>query len=124
MSVYPAGVKQYYREELTASTGAVTAINHPCVVKAISARPVVTSSTQVTNYPSMILKIFDGTDSSMVIRFAGSVGGNVRNDNSTILVPASGIKINTSLGIEVEVINGQSLHNAYLTYSSISVMYQ
>ena len=123
MSVYPAGVKQYYREELTAATGAVTAINHPCVVKAISARPVVTTQPD-TNYPSMILKIFDGTDSFMVMRFAGSVGGNVRNDNSTILVPAIGIKINTSLGIEVEVINGHSLANSDLTYSSISVMYQ
>jgi len=120
--IYPACVKQYYRAELTAATGAVTAIDRPCVIKSISASPLVDTNTAAI--PSMILKVFDGTDSSMIMRFAGSVGAQYRNDNVSILIPASGIRVNTSLGIEVEVIDADGVSTSDLIYSSISMMYQ
>jgi hypothetical protein len=122
LSVYPAGVKQYYREELTAATGAITAINHPCVIKSISVSPRI--KTSVNSFPVIILKIFDGTDSSMISRFGGSCGANIENTNMSILVPADGIKVNTSLGLEIEVIVSAGVSTANTTYCSISMMYQ
>ena len=121
MSVYPAGVKHYFRNELTVADGTVTAINHHCVVKSISAAPM---SDFAKGHPhaTIIFDVFDGT--SLVLRMSGSVGPNMNNANMDILIPADGIRINDSLKIKCTAINQQSVSGSQLMHSDISVLYQ
>ena len=122
MSVYPAGVKQHFRSTLTEAEGTGTLINHPCVVKYISACP--TSFETITNFynsDSVVLYVYDGT--TRIIAMAGSGNANYSCSNSSILIPADGLKIKNYLAMkcEHEYGSGTTSENKY---ANISVVYQ
>lgn len=121
MSVYPAGVKQYFRNELTVADGTVTAIDHHCVVKSISAAPR-SELGKLAPYPAIIFDVFD--DTSLVLRMSGSVGPNLHTTNMDILIPADGIRIKDSLKIKCTVIAAAGASDSQLMYTDISVLYQ
>lgn len=123
MSVYPAGVKQFFRNTLTVANGKVTLIDHPCVVKHISTCP--TSSDTLTNFEtvdSVILVVYDGTN--VIMKIAGSANANYLCSNVSILIPADGLKINDYLAVECESFGTSGGSDTEKKQANISVMYQ
>lgn len=122
MSVYPAGVKQHFRSTLTQAEGTVTLINHPCVVKYISACP--TSSHTIPNFinsDSLLLSVYDGTKQIMTI--AGSGISNYLCSSSSIKIPADGLRINNYLAMRcIRYYGGGS--GTENKYANVSVVYQ
>lgn len=122
MSVYPAGVKQVFRNTLTVADGTVTLINHPCVVKYISACP--TSSNILNgfvNSDSIVLYVYDGTN--IVMGIAGSANANYLYSNSSILIPADGLRIKSYLAVKCENYGGSG-STTEKKHANISVAYQ
>jgi hypothetical protein len=101
LSVYPAGVKQYFRSELNSTDGKVTVINNPCVVKSISAAPVHDYTVGFTAGSSCSLKVYDGE--SLIINMAGSAYAQFLVTNTSILIPGDGLRIKNRLDLECNV---------------------
>jgi hypothetical protein len=102
LSVYPAGVKQARILKLVANDGKTSLIASPCVVKSLSFRPLDEFSQQVVN-TCIALYVYDGDTVIMKFPFIGS---QYLSTNVAILIPADGLKINTSLSFEVEKLDG------------------
>jgi len=123
LSVYPAGVKQIFRNTLTVANGKVTLINRPCVVKHISTCP--TSSDTITNFASadsVILVVYDGTN--VIMKIAGSANANYLCSNVSILIPADGLRINDYLAVECESFGSSGGSDTEKKQANISVVYQ
>lgn len=122
MSVYPAGVKQHFRSTLTEADGTVTLINHPCVVKYISACP--TSSDTISSFvnsDSILLSVYDGAKQIMAI--AGSGVSNYLCSNSSIKIPADGLRISNYLAMKCIHYYGAG-SDTENKYANVSVVYQ
>ena len=121
LSVYPAGVRQAFRSSLTAEDGTVTLIDHPCVIKHISASPYCAYQIAFSESSSLILKVYDGTDILMAV--AGSANANYLCTNSSIGIPADGLKVKNYLAIECFRYNSIGT-DAQNKYANVSVIYQ
>ena len=123
MSIYPAGVKQLFRDELTVADGKTTVINRPCVVKSISAAP----SCSKENSPfvgvvSLVLNVYDGDD--IVLIFAGSAAANFLSSNSSIKIPADGLRINSYLALECKEYSSGGATGTENKHANIKIDYQ
>ena len=98
MSVYPAGVKQFFKDEVTVDDGVTTLINHPCVVKAISAAPCSDFAVAFGGPASLVLNVYDGSE--IVLIMAGSANSNFMVTDTSILIPADGLRIGDYLAVE------------------------
>ncbi len=123
MSIYPAGAKQLFRDELTVADGKTTVIDRPCVVKSISASPCSFKVLSPINRgASLVLNVYDGDD--IVLIFAGSSVANYLVTNSSIKIPADGLRINSYLALECkqyEAGGGTSTENKH---ANIRIDYQ
>tara|TARA_Y100000592_G_C5480073_1_gene324840 strand:+ start:4307 stop:4675 length:369 start_codon:yes stop_codon:yes gene_type:complete len=122
MAVYPAGVKQYFRSELTVDDGKVTAVNRPCVVKSISSAPCSSKETGFEVGPSLCLEVYDGDD--IIVVMAGSALANYLCTNSSILIPADGLRINNYLAVRCNQIVSGSGTGTMNKQVNIRVAYQ
>ena len=128
MSVYPTGVKQVFRDTLTVANGKVTLINHPCVVKYISAAPTCSRTIDNISAPnseadSVALVVYDGT--SIIMKIAGSGIANYLCSNHSILIPADGLRIKDYLEVECEDFDTSSPgSDSEKKECNISVVYQ
>jgi hypothetical protein len=122
LSVYPAGVKQYFRSELTSTDGKVTVINNPCVVKSISAAPVHDWTVAFTPGSSCSLKVYDGD--SLIMNMAGSAYANFLVTNTSILIPGDGLRIKNYLALECNVYYDSSSGSLALKHANIRIDYQ
>ena len=100
----------------------MTLINHPCVVKHISACP--TSFETLTNFynsDSVVLYVYDGT--TRIMAMAGSGNANYLCAKFSILIPADGLKIKNYLAMKCEHEYGAGTTSEN-KYANISVVYQ
>jgi hypothetical protein len=98
LSVYPAGVKQFFKDEVTVADGVTTLINHPCVVKSISASPCSDFVIAFAVGTSLVLNVYDGSE--IVLIMAGSAVANYLVSDTSILLPADGLRIGEYLAVE------------------------
>lgn len=127
MSVYPAGVKQVFRDTLTVADGKVTLINHPCVVKYISSTPtcsrrIESASGSDSAGDSVALTVYDGTN--IVMKIAGSGISNYLCSNRSILIPADGLRIKDYLAVECETFGTSPGSTSQKKQVNISFAYQ
>lgn len=123
MSVYPAGVKQLFRDELTVADGKTTVIDRPCVVKSISAAPCSFKAVAPINPgASLVLNVYDGDD--IVLIFAGSASANYLATNSSIKIPADGLRINSYLALECKEYSSAGGSGTENKHANIKIDYQ
>jgi len=119
LSVYPAGVKQARIEKLSADDGKTTLINNPCVVKSLSFAPYDDDNEQLISV-SLVLYVYDGNS---VIMYFPFVGPQYLSTNLPILMPADGLRVNSSLSFQTVRLIG-SIPESSLHFANIRVAYQ
>lgn len=123
MSVYPAGVKQFFRSVLTVADGKTTVINHSCVVKSISAAPCSDwTSASTAESPSVVLHVYDGE--KIIMAVAGSASADYSNVNSYFLIPADGLRISNLLAVECKQYNAGGGSDIQNKHANIRIDYQ
>ena len=122
MSVYPAGVKQYFKDQLTVADGKTTIINRPCVVKSISAAPCSSNQMPYASAVSIALEVYDGGDRIMSI--AGSAIASFLVTNTSFLIPADGLRIENYLALTCKQYNAGSGTTTQNKHVNIKVDYQ
>lgn len=121
MSVYPAGVDQFFRELVTIVQGKVTLIDRPCVVKGFSASPFSSATTSSSTTHVIVLNVLDGD--SIIIKYSPTLGPQLSNTNSPLLIPADGLRISSYLAVQCVLLSGTPAPSD-LGYKNIRVDYQ